>query len=213
MHPADIALQQSFPAVMVTLFDTLEPLQTDGERLLVAKNGLFLEIRRPWLRLVRRVGGFDVGTAIPYGTVTPDTQLLCGPVPPALVGQFADLARTSMPNEAGAWIVWHAGSGVFRLVRLVILSHGASHLVYERPVLEGGEVLVMDCHSHGAAEAFFSRTDDADDRHDTKLAFVLGHCGSDQPSMALRLCAKGIFEPINEIPMAWHLAVGARRAA
>jgi PRTRC genetic system protein A len=198
---------------MVPRFGELAALQTDGERLLVAQNGLFLEIRRPWLRIVRKVGGFEVATAIPYGRVDPATELNCGRVPPELVGEFADMARAAMPNETGAWIVWHPDSRAFRIVPLVALSHSAGHLVYERPVLEDGEVMVMDCHSHGASEAFFSRTDNSDDCHDTKLAFVLGNCGSAHPSIALRLCAKGIFERMSDIPVSWRQAVAAKEVA
>ena len=67
MHPADAALQQSFPSVLVPRFGALAPMERSGERLLIAANGIFLEIVRPWLRVVRRLGTFQYRTAIPYG--------------------------------------------------------------------------------------------------------------------------------------------------
>lgn len=213
MHPMDLTLQQSFPTVMMPRFGSLQAMQANGERLVVASNGLFLEILRPWLHLVRRVARFDVSTAIPYGKVEVCTELFCGKVPPALIGEFAALARQTMPNEAGAWITWRRDTNAFRLVPVRVLEHSAGHLRYGRPELDASESLVMDCHSHGAAEAFFSRTDDTDDQHDVKFAFVLGNCGSHSPSMKVRLCAKGILEPVADVPVAWRHAVSQREVA
>lgn len=207
MNPADITLQQSFPAVMVPRFAALSPLERSGERLLIAENGVFLEIARPWLRVVRRLGAFQHRTAIPYGKANDDTVLHCGRVPADLIRRFADMARAAHPKETGAWIVWNTGTGAFRLEPVTILEHSASHLRYERPSMANDDVLVVDCHSHGQAPAFFSATDDEDDRHDVKFAFVLGNCASAVPSMALRLCAKGIFEMVERIPADWYHAL------
>ncbi|CAG9185755.1 hypothetical protein LMG32289_06091 [Cupriavidus pampae] len=204
MHPADLALQQSFPTVMVPRFSALAPLEMAGERLLIAANGVFLEIVRPWLRVVRRMGAFQHSTALPYGDATEATELRCGRVPAQLIGEFAAMARSAHPVETGAWIVWNAASASFRLIPVRILEQSSSHLNYDRPRLADGEVLVVDCHSHGRYGAGFSSKDDADDRYDVKFAFVVGHCGSATLSMALRLCAKGIFEKVETIPAQWY---------
>ncbi|CAG4913803.1 PRTRC system protein A [Paraburkholderia gardini] len=207
MNPIDLVLQQSFPSVMVPAREPVAAMMGPGERLLVASDGVYLEVLRPWIRLVRRIARYDVQTAIPYGPASAVTELLCGPVPPALISQFLRMTRQSLPNEAGGWIVWSAVSGEFRLVPLVPLSHSPGHLVYERPVLADGESLVVDCHSHGAGAAFFSRTDNKDDLHDVKFALVLGHCDR-EPSAVLRLCAKGIFETVAVLPESWMHALG-----
>ncbi len=210
MHPMDTTLQASFPTIMVPKFGGLAPLSGSGERMLVGANGVFLEVVRPWLRVVRKIAIYEVETAVPYGTVKEETELPCGQLPAELVGQFGEMARASMPNETGAWIVWNCVSCEFRLVPVAILDHGSGHLRYDRPALQENEHLVMDCHSHGAFEAFFSGTDNQDDRHDVKFAFVLGNCASVGPSMALRLCVKGIFERVHEIPTAWRQQFGIR---
>ncbi|CAN7777575.1 PRTRC system protein A [Cupriavidus necator] len=210
MHPMDITLQQSFPTVMVPRFGDLAPLETTGERLLIAANGVFLEVSRPWLRLVRRVGQFDVKTAVPYGTAAEATELHCGKLPAHLIGEFAEMARAAMPNETGGWIVWNSTTGTFRLVAVTILSHGRDHLDYDRPALADGEVLVVDCHSHGKFPAGFSPTDNEDDQHDVKFAFVMGNCLAVTPSLCLRLCAKGIFEAVERVPGDWYAAAQAR---
>ncbi|MGF6768541.1 PRTRC genetic system protein A [Paraburkholderia sp. GAS199] len=210
MNPVDLILQRSFPSVMVPTREAITPMATPGERLLIASNGVFLEIHRPWIRFVRRLGAFEWQTAVPYGRVEEETDLRCGSISADLVAEFARIARVALPNEAGAWIVWDAMTGLFRLERLTALSHGPEHLWYERPALREGEWLVVDCHSHGRDKAYFSSTDDEDDQHDVKLALVLGNCDR-TPSVALRLCAKGRFELQAGIPDHW-LAVLARGA-
>lgn len=206
MHPADVTLQQSFPSVMVPRFSTLEPMTHAGERLLIAANGVFLEIVRPWLRVVRRLGQYEHRTPVPYGDTAEATELRCGRIPAQLIGEFADMARAAHPKETGAWVVWNAATEIFELVPVQILEHSAGHLKYERPALAEDDVLVVDCHSHGRAPAFFSSTDNEDDRHDVKFAFVIGNCGAKVPSMALRLCAKGIFEAVEKVPTGWYAA-------
>ncbi|QGZ67004.1 PRTRC system protein A [Paraburkholderia acidisoli] len=211
MNPVDIALQGSFPSVMVPTREPVAPMDAPGERLLIASNGVFLEISRPWVRLVRRLSSFDWATPVPYGEAAERTDLMCGSVPADLVVQFADMARAALPNEAGAWIVWDAATGRFRLVPLPSLSHGPDHLRYERPELRAGESLVVDCHSHGHGSAYFSSTDDRDDQHDVKFALVLGNCDC-TPTVALRLCAKGRFEQAPAIPQHWRAALAGEVA-
>ncbi|QET04021.1 PRTRC system protein A (plasmid) [Cupriavidus pauculus] len=212
MHPADMALQQSFPSVMVPRFGEVAPMGGSGERLLIAANGVFLEIVRPWIRVVRLLGKFEHRTAIPYGEAVEVTELLCGCVPPDVIGEFAVMARAAYPNETGAFVVWNCRTHAFRLMPVRVLDQGMGHLKYERPTLADDEVLVVDCHSHGGHPAFFSSTDDTDDRHDVKFAFVMGSCNAVVPSLALRLCAKGIFENVEKVPFEWYAAARAEVA-
>ncbi|REG45444.1 PRTRC genetic system protein A [Paraburkholderia sp. BL6669N2] len=212
MNALDTVLQKSFPSVMVPRSEAVEPMTTDGERLLTAANGIWLEVQRPWIRVVRRIARYDVATAIPYGEIAESTELLCGAIPAEHVAAFYRMAHAALPNEAGAWIVWNRHTGQFRTVSLPSLSHGPGHLRYERPLLDEGESVVVDCHSHGSGDAFFSRTDNDDDRHDVKLALVLGNCDR-SPSTAFRLCVKGIFEKQGGIPGTWHVALKAEVTA
>ncbi|BCZ85509.1 hypothetical protein PTKU64_91840 (plasmid) [Paraburkholderia terrae] len=207
MNILDMTLQRSFPTVMVPRNEAVAEMQASGERLLVAENGVFIEIRRPWLSLVRKVAEFSVRTAIPYGRVSPTTQLLCETIPADLVGAFAEMARKAHPKETGAWIVWSPSTQAFRLAPVGIVTHTAGSLKYQPPALAGDEVLVMDCHSHGRHPAYFSSTDNDDDRHDVKMALVIGNCDRPNPSISVRLCAKGIFEETGRAPLTWYQAV------
>ncbi|VWC46719.1 hypothetical protein BLA23254_07416 [Burkholderia lata] len=206
MNPIDAMLQQSFPAVMVPSREPVESMTRLGERLLVASNGVFIEVVRPWIRVVRRIAMYHALTAVPYGTVEEVTELRCGPVPPTLIAEFQAMTREAFPNEVGAWIVWSEVSREFRLIRVHSLSHGPSHLDYDRPDLAEGESLVVDCHSHGQWKAYFSITDNKDDRYDVKFAFVLGNCDR-EPTRVLRLCVKGIFENYPDVPQPWAAAL------
>jgi PRTRC genetic system protein A len=208
MNPVDHVLQTSFPSLPVPTREPVAPMSAPGERLLIASNGAFLEINRPWIRLVRLLGSYAWQTPVPYGKAVNETVVRCGPVPADLVAEFARMARVALPNEVGAWITWNASTGAFRLLPLSSLSHGPSHLRYERPKLDADEWLVVDCHSHGRGKAFFSSTDDRDDQHDVKLALVLGHCHQ-TPSVALRLCVKGQFEVQRDVPARWLAALSA----
>ncbi|MDR5826041.1 PRTRC system protein A [Caballeronia sp. LZ043] len=213
MNAGDLALQRSFPTVMVPRREPVTPMEAAGERLLVAENGVFLEIDLPWLSVVRRIADYSVPTAIPYGRVAERTVLRCGQVPAHLIGAFVEMARAAHPLETGAWVVWNARTREFRLAPVRVLSQGTGSLRYERPTLLVDELRVIDCHSHGAHPAFFSSTDNEDDRHETKFAFVVGNCGSSVPSMAMRLCAKGIFEEVGRVPSSWYAAARLKEVA
>jgi PRTRC genetic system protein A len=89
-------------------------------------------------------------------------------------------------------------------------SYGS--LKYEPPALAGEEQLVMDCHLHGKHPAYFSSADNEDDRHDVKMALVIGNCDRPNPSIAARLCATGLFEETEHVPRAWYQATWATEA-
>jgi PRTRC genetic system protein A len=204
MNAADSVLQRSFPTVMVPRREPVGPMASAGERLLVAENGVFLEISLPWISLVRRVASFTAPIPIPYGSVMEHTDLICGRVPEELIGEFVAMARAAYPSETGSWIVWSTRTHQFRLLPMVILSQSSGSLQYDRPERHDDEVLIIDCHSHGRHPAYFSSTDNEDDKHDIKFSLVVGNCASHVPSFAFRLCAKGIFEEVERVPAAWY---------
>jgi len=212
MNILDMTLQRSFPTVMVPRNEAVAEMHAPGERLLVAENGVFIEIRRPWLSLVRQIAEFNVRTAVPYGRISASTRLLCETIPADLVGTFSAMARKAHPMETGAWIVWSPSTQAFRLAPVGIVAHTAGSLRYQPPALASDEVLVMDCHSHGAHPAYFSSTDNEDDRHDVKMSLVIGNCDRPSPSIAVRLCAKGIFEETERAPLTWYQAVRVAEA-
>ena len=123
MNAGDMALQHSFPTVMVPRREPVASMVASGERLLIGENGVFIEIDLAVaVSSVRRIAHYSVPTAIPYGRVVESTVLRCGAVPPQLIGEFVEMARAAHPLETGAWVVWNAQTAQFRLAPVKVLA-------------------------------------------------------------------------------------------
>jgi len=97
VHPLDIALQTACPTVMVPMYGELAPLEKTGHRLLSARDGLWLEVHRPWMHLIWPIAQTDFPT--PYGQVEKKVELAFGKIPMELITRFASDAKTALPNE------------------------------------------------------------------------------------------------------------------
>lgn len=192
MDARDIALQSVMPTVMVPRFGTFAPLATIGQRLLIAGNGMWLEVNLPWIYLRQQVQR-PAAIPVPYGDVTPELRFGFGKLPRSMVLEFIEHARERCPNECAAWVIWNQTTHVMRLQMLDDeQSVGPGHVVVNLPVLEEGEHMILDLHSHGVTSAFFSRTDNHDDRSGIKIAGVVGNLDQ-EVSTAFRLCVNGMF--------------------
>jgi PRTRC genetic system protein A len=201
MSPLDTALQSVTPTVMVPRFGPFEPLQENGHRFLAAMDGLWLEVRRSWLYFLHPIAQQSV-VSMPYGALEPDVSILCGKIPHEMLQMFKQYAEQRAPCECAAWITWneHDGRFTYRLLEEISSSHAHADVV--RPLLEDGEHLVLDLHSHGCEDAFFSPKDDKDDRGEVKLVGVMGGFGNPKavPTVA-RLSVLGIFIPLGDMPI------------
>lgn len=193
VHPLDQLLLNMVPSIVAPLNGDFIPLSSNGHRTIVAKQGLFVELNRPWL-YVRQLIGPNHHIALPYGNLTNEWRLK-HLMPKSLFKQFAEHARKSMPHEAAAWVVFNELTTQYRLVTLDVLSSSGSHITIDRPQMGEGDSLALDLHSHAHFPAFFSAQDDRDDFGETKLAGVLGHVGSAHENWCLRLCLLGAFCP------------------
>jgi PRTRC genetic system protein A len=195
MDSRDVALQSVMPTVMVPRYSQLEELDTPGNRILMASNGIWLEVCRAWL-YVRTQLKTSLNLSVPYGEVSAALQFEFGKLPKAMVAQFIEQARIRCPNECAAWVVWNQQTGEWKLMMLEETSVGPGHVNVNLPTLEENEHMVMDLHSHGLTEAFFSRTDNQDDRGATKIAGVIGNLDKPEATASFRLCANGVFVPL-----------------
>lgn len=172
-------------------------LATAGHRYLVAREGLFVEVARPWVYAVLSAGATAV--SLPFGSARQlaGIQLRCGQVPARLLTSFLQQAQRELPNECGAWIIWHEETRAFQLIELKAIEATADRLNYERPKLDPGWHLVVDLHSHGKTSAFFSSTDDQDDSQpgEVKVAGVVGNVDG-KPQWCFRFAACGLFEAL-----------------
>lgn len=196
MDKRDIALQMSCPVAGVPKFSELGPLERNGERILLAANGTFLEVNRPWIRVVVQVGP-PLTTTVPFGELKPAFEFKAARLPRALLQEFVEWAQKDHHVEIGAVITWDEKTGQYALLRAKSTAATADHLDYELPPLPEGVHIVVDCHSHSHGRAFFSSTDDEDDQHALKYSFVVGHCNTDNPSIASRLCVRGVLKNLS----------------
>jgi len=69
MDSRDVALQSVMPTVMVPRYSELEELATAGDRILMAANGVWLEVCRAWLYARVLVAKPSI-IPVPYGQVS-----------------------------------------------------------------------------------------------------------------------------------------------
>lgn len=195
----DEVLQKAFPTVLAPRFQPFAPLDVTGDRFVLSRTRVLFEVCRPWLYAVKAISN-SLMRSTPYGDGPEETvKLRCGPIPRVLLEEFRQQAKNAFPLETAAWIVWNDKTGHFGLKSLVELSSTADRVAFERPVLPLGNHLVIDIHSHGSEAAFFSPTDDEDDKDQLCISVVLGNVDRDIPSMVARLCMLGVFSPVKVI--------------
>lgn len=199
IDPRDALLQAHVPTVMVPRFCELRwPLDSNGHRYLVAEDGLWIEVKRPWLHLLWPIAPSPA--PLPYGPLRDAMEFAFGwPALEILAAQFRLDAILALPNEHAAWLVWDETAQVLRYRSVFATSAGPAGIAFIRPILAPHEHLAVDLHSHGALSACFSATDDEDDAGEVKLCVVLGNLDRpDAQTQATRLCAHGIFIPFEE---------------
>lgn len=187
----DTLLQAACPTLMVPKFGSFEPLDKPGQRYLSACDGLWIEIRRPWLHLLWPIAVQDDFT-MPYGALEKKVELAFNKIPPPLIEQFLTDATAAFPNEFGAWLVWNDEEKERVYRPLEATEATGAFLQFERPTLADHESLAVDLHSHGRHRALFSTTDNRDDRGEVKIAGVYGSLDR-EITTAFRLCTGGKF--------------------
>lgn len=190
----DEYLQRNFPTILAPRFAALAPMTEPGERFILTSAKLLFEVSRPWLHAVHPISN-DFDRMTPYGEGLPEgIELKCGSIPKEMLEQFIEQSRQAFPLETAAWVVWNEQTKVFNLMPLKAISSSADHVHFERPALPGGQHLVMDIHSHGETEAFFSSTDDQDDIDQLCVSAVVGRVNSPTPMVIARLSMLGVYK-------------------
>lgn len=204
LDPRDAALHASCPCVSMPMFGALEEMQS-GQRMVVGRNGLFMQIRTPWLDCTTRVAGIAGELRLPYGTVPERLALAFGVIPLDLLHQFIEQARQVMPTEAAGALVYDTHQGTLRLQMHEAIDASGAHIRYRVAELADWEVLAVDLHSHGRLGAFWSAQDDRDDQG-VRVCGVFGNLDREQPTAKFRLAINGLFLPL---PSPWDGAPAA----
>lgn len=192
MNVLDATLQAACPCVMCPRYEPLTFLEGDSHRFLVASDGLYVEVRRPWIHAILKV--VDSPIPLPYGQ--PPRQFSINLHRSDLVGglwQFIRRAREASPDEHAAWLTFDPIQVAIGYDEPEIISRGRTHIRYHRPAVTATCLPVVDCHSHGLLPAYFSLTDEMDDRtDDAKLAFVVGNLDRPDVTIAMRFIGFGL---------------------
>ncbi len=194
MDPRDDALQRSCPTVAAPRFGPL-PEMANGQRVIVAANGVFLQTRLDWLDYTMRIAEVGQSPPLPYGVVRQRMDFAFGVIPVRLLNAFISAGRAELPNEVAGGLIYSRSSRCLRLQLYEALQTTPSGIDYRMPLLADDESIAIDLHTHGRAAAFWSGTDNGDDRG-VKLAGVFGHLHRDRPSAVFRLAVNGHFKDL-----------------
>lgn len=174
MNVLDSIKQKEFPTIMVPQHEELTPCAMGKTRLLIGCNGLYLETMQPWGRLVKQMWQSD--RSLPYGEVEEIDEFyqvvdsMWPIVESSVLPEAAKYARNNK-EWAGGWIT-HTPDGL-KYLPLEFSATGVS-ADYHLPKLPENQSYVVDIHSHGKIEPFFSPTDDEDDRGFVRIRIVIG---------------------------------------
>ena len=149
---------------------------------LLAGDGVWLAAENGALRVRAPVAPAEIRGLPALGGAC---ELRHGRLPSAVWEACVAVARgVAVQRQEILLLVIH-GPGGYRLVLPEDQRAGATRIVYTPPVLAVGEALALALHSHHTMPAFFSATDDADER-DLGLYAVVGRLLGDRPEVIVR---------------------------
>lgn len=195
MNMADTIKQAQFPTVMVPQREDLEPCETGKARLLMARDGLYLEAKPIWGRFIAQL--WKSPRALPYGMVGEMDGFMpvLKQIGSIVYGMFPDaVAYAGKGLEWAGQIAWSEERGFYYQPRS-FAETGPEHVKYEKQ-LPRGVHLVADVHSHHTMTPYFSDEDDRDDKGRIKISITLGNYNPERPipfDYVMRYCVSGFF--------------------
>lgn len=187
MNGFDAMILAAYPLAMASCDGPFEEMVSDGCRYIVAKNGLWREVRSDFIHCLLPIA-VRKGLTVPYGELHPFVNIRVPTVPGEMWLEFKQAAIAAMPNECAGGILFNKKLKTWRLCMRESISASPVRVHYKEVQLQADEVLVVDIHSHGNLEAFFSDTDDRDDKGSIRFSAVMGRVGSANPQLRSRLC-------------------------
>lgn len=198
MDIRDQALQATCPVIAAPRFGDL-PTMGNGQRIVVARNGVFVQVKLDWLDCMQRLVHQAPAMPLPYGEVQEHLRFSFGVLPLQLLEAFIAQARLALPNETAGALVYSRERQSLRLAMCEADSSSPAHVAYRVPAMQADETLAVDLHTHGTLPPFWSATDDRDDKS-IKVAGVFGHLDRDKPLAKFRLVLNGMFVPLEHHP-------------
>jgi len=192
LNVKDRILQQACPTIIVPKYSAL-PEVGKGYRYLMAKDGLWIEAKKPWGHF--RLPLWVTPRPTAYGLVDTIFRLTDGPIPVELIRECIEEATDDARDkkEWAGWIIWSESRG-YEHRSLDVLDSSISHIRSDlRSALSKEEHLVLDQHSHPFGMDRFSPTDDEDDAGGVYFSGVISFHDGMQPRLTTRLCIEGHF--------------------
>lgn len=198
MDARDQALQASCPVIAAPRFGSLPPMG-NGQRVIVARNGTFIQTRLDWLDCILAMGQQCNAIRLPYGEVTEHLRFRFGVLPITLIEDFVARARRRLPDEAAGVLIYSRTTGGLRLAMCDAQSVSPVHIHYRRPPMGRGETVAVDLHTHGSSPPFWSDEDNRDDMG-IAVAGVFGLLHQPAPTARFRLVVNGFHKPLDQHP-------------
>ena len=198
MDPRDQALLAACPVIAAPRFGAL-PDMGNGQRVIAARNGWFVQTRLDWLDSIVALGHGSPPMRLPYGDVAEHLRFSFGVLPISLIEAFVAAGRESLPNEAAGVLIYSRRTGHLRLAMCEPEQTSPVHIRYRHPAMADDETVAVDLHTHGRAPAFWSGEDDRDDQG-IKVAGVFGLLDRPRPSACFRLVINGLYQPLDRHP-------------
>ncbi len=196
--PRDQALLAACPVVAAPRFGALSEMG-NGQRIIVARNGWFVQTRLDWLDSIVALGHGLPQMRLPYGEVAERLCFSFGVLPIRLIEAFVAAGRERLPNETAGVLIYSRRTGQLRLAMCEPERASPVHIRYRRPAMAEDETVAVDLHTHGRAPAFWSGEDDRDDQG-IKVAGVFGLLDRPRPSACFRLVVNGLYQPLDRHP-------------
>lgn len=190
-------LQELIPYVrcIASYPDIEKAVSTFPEVYITAPEGIFKQVKLSNDRYVRlkvnEIPGVKSLT-LPDLRVQEELNFLpAGKVPSAFLDQIVEFFRKVMEvkqkdYEAHAWILWTKEDGYFISIPPQVVSKASVKFEYSPEALPTGAVIVVDIHSHNTMNAFFSGTDNANDRMGIYYSGVIGKLTRDSYEYTFR---------------------------
>lgn len=202
LSPLDIIDRKLWPTIPVPRASALDECAMNCKRFLLGSDGLYLEAKKPFGSIVKRLWRSPRKTPLPFGKVEERNdfsvvleQRVLPIITDVMIPEAAKYAERD--KEWAGFVVWDGSE--FR-PWLEQLSVGCAHVKFNThgaANLPTGLSLVADIHTHGKGAPFFSRDDNASDEGRTKIAVVLGNYRTDDGRPVFdwiaRYCVEGFF--------------------
>ena len=143
MDPRDQALLATCPVVAAPRFGAL-PDMANGQRIVVARNGWFVQTRLDWLDSITALGLEPPAMRLPYGEVQECLRFSFGQLPIRMIEEFVAYGRQHLPDEAAGVLIYSRSTGRLRLAICEAERASPVRIDYRRPPMASDETVAVD---------------------------------------------------------------------